>query len=101
VNTNNSVKWMWVKVPKIQHINVYLFIDTWACKSNEIKIDMNEMTIGLYWIKQRSMVNTGDISPKIADVNPDFVGKEQWKGLVLQLFLGKEMLKNHRQVSLM
>jgi len=41
---NNSAKWRWFTVPKnVEHINDYLFIDTY--KLNKIKIGMNEMRV--------------------------------------------------------
>jgi len=44
MNTNNSVKWRRFKVPKkVEQINDHLFIDTY--KSNNIKIDVNDMTV--------------------------------------------------------
>jgi len=44
VNTNDGVKWRRIIVPKkVEQINDHLFIDTY--KSNNIKIDVNDMTV--------------------------------------------------------
>jgi len=44
VNTNNCVKWRRFILPKkVEQINDHLFIDTY--KSNNIKIDVNNMTV--------------------------------------------------------
>jgi len=44
VNRNNGVKWRRLKVPdKVEQINDHLFIDT--CKSNKIKVGVNDMTV--------------------------------------------------------
>jgi len=52
MNTN-SVKWRWFIVPKkVEKINDYLFIDT--CKSNKIKIGINEMSVNDITVGHRS-----------------------------------------------
>jgi len=44
MNTNNGVKWRRFIVPKkVEHINDYLFIDTY--KANNINIGVNKMTV--------------------------------------------------------
>jgi len=44
MNTNNSVKWRSLIVPKkVEQINDYLLIDTY--KSNNIQIGVNDMTV--------------------------------------------------------
>jgi len=58
---------------KVEQINDHLFIDTY--KSNNIKIGVNDMTVNdseMCEMKRRTLVNTGDISPEIAQVNTDY-----------------------------
>jgi len=44
MNTNNGVKWRKFIVPKkFEQINYHLFIDT--CKSNNIQIGVNDVTV--------------------------------------------------------
>jgi len=44
VNTNNSVKWKTLKLPKkVEQIIDHLFINTY--KSNNIKVNVNDMTV--------------------------------------------------------
>jgi len=43
VNTHNGVKWRFIVPKKVEQINDHLFIDTY--KSNNIKIDVNDMTV--------------------------------------------------------
>jgi len=64
---NNSVKWRRFIVPeKVEQINDHLVIDTY--KSNNITMGVNDMTVNdseMCVMKRRSLINIGDISPKI------------------------------------
>jgi len=51
---------------KVEKMNHYLFVYTY--KSNKIKFGMQNMRLNNSEIKQRSLVNTGDISPEIAQI---------------------------------
>jgi len=66
MNSNNGVKWGRFIVPKkVEQVNDHLFIDTY--KSNNIKIDVNDMTVSdSEMCVRRSLVNTRDISPEKA-----------------------------------
>jgi len=43
MNTNNRLKWRFIVPNRVEQINDYLFIDTY--KSNNIQIDVNDMTV--------------------------------------------------------
>jgi len=52
---------------KVEQINDYLFIETY--ESNKMEIFINEMRMNdseICEMKQRSLINTGNISPEIA-----------------------------------
>jgi len=53
---------------KVEQINYHLFVDTY--KSNKIQVGVNNVTVNdsemCVKLKNRSLINTGDISPEIA-----------------------------------
>jgi len=54
------------KLKSIEQINDYIFIDTQKAYKIKMCVNNGEWKRNEYEMKQRNLVNTGDISPEIA-----------------------------------